>query len=130
MKIEVPHGKESEKYIKDTFAMYTYSDERVPNHINGLCIIHMYPKEDTMINGSDELTGYTDAYSCDVRIYDVKNRICYNADYTDAIDIDVPCKVKVFKDLSTMIEIRGGVDIVNGHAMSIYKRGDFYENCI
>lgn len=126
MKIEVPHSDRSQEYIDKTFAMYSYAG-KLPNSIiiKETIVFHMYPKEDTICNGEEDLYGYEDAYNCDVKVYDVTNRVYYDTDWTDAIDVEVPCKVKVFKDLSTMIVVRRGAEIMNGHAMSVYEIGKY-----
>lgn len=120
MKIEVPHSADSERFIKKTFKGYKYEKE-LPDSIDGRCIIHMYAKEDTMINGKNNLTGFIDAYNCDVKIYDVRKQTYYESNYTDGITIDVPCSVKIFKDLSTMIVVDGGINLINGHSITVYR---------
>ena len=119
MKLEVPHSKDSEKYIKDVFSAYKevfepiYATERS-------CIIHLYAKKDTMIDGKDNLTGYRGSYLCEIRVYDPAKKIMYVHEYSDAVYIEKPCQVKVFKDLSTMMFVENPVTITYGSATFVY----------
>jgi hypothetical protein len=105
MKIEVPITKFSEEYIIATLGQYKEISELEP--ISGRCIIHMYPKHDTVKDDNgDDLRGYLDAMNCDLHIYDVNKMTVYKTEYHDAIslyDTNLSIMVKVFKDLSTMI---------------------------
>lgn len=120
MKIEVPHSKDSEDYIKRVFSSYKEVSEAICKP-KGRCVIHMYPFEDTMIDGQDDLHGYIDAYLCELRVYDVVENTVYKYVCSDAIHSEVGCSVKVFKDLSTMLTFDRPISIGYGSATFVYS---------
>lgn len=69
------------------------------------CIIHMYPKEDTL-NGNGELCGYCDSLFFDMVIYNEDTMEYYVLNNRDALNINVKTETRIFKDLSTMIICR------------------------
>jgi len=110
----------SEKLIKETFGWYTQVGQPIEK-INGRCVIHMYPTEDTY-DENGELVGYRDALFFNVHVYDAENRICYIRNRADAITTgDVGVTVKYFKDGSTMLVMDGNIDIIYGQAICIHK---------
>jgi len=112
MKIEVPISKESEQYITETFAQYEQVDEPI-RYIDKKCVLHLYPKEDTMIDGKDNLTGYMDSMICELYVFDVGERKAYHCKFCDAVNVRgvLTQQTKIFKDLSTMIVIDEPVNI-------------------
>ena len=119
MKIEVNHHPDSEEYIKKVFSMYTETD-KAPDYIKGKCIIHMYPVLDTIVNGIyNDLEGFVDAYNCEVHIYNCTNKIVYKTKHHDQIDIKADCRVRIFKDISTMVIFDGGVRISYGQSIQV-----------
>jgi len=111
-KQEIKLHEDSYEYIKNTFGQYTQVD-KVDNPLKlDKCILHLYPIEDT-IEGNDNLKGYHDSLLFKLVIYDPINLYKYKA-YTnhDAIHLQcLDCKIKYFKDLSTMIVIEEPVKI-------------------
>lgn len=101
MKLEIPNSEESEKYIEEVFGRYTEIED-APLEIHGRCVIHIYPTEDTQ-KDNGELDGFCDAYNCRLDIYDVINKTVYKTYSHDEVNIRIPSRVRIFKDLSTMI---------------------------
>ncbi|WP_029517984.1 hypothetical protein [Paenibacillus polymyxa] len=101
MKLEVDITKNSEEYIKETFSSYEEIFES-PKAIMNRCVIHIYPHEDTS-SEDGVLNGYTDALNFKVHIYDTGNNTVYKTKFHDQIDSNLPCRTRIFKDLSTMI---------------------------
>jgi hypothetical protein len=119
MKIEVTHHKDSEYLINQTFEMYAETNE-FPYTIEGRCIIHLYPESDTITD--DGLEGYQDAMNCKLAIFDCERRVVYYSKRMhDSVFLLVPSSVKVFKDLSTMIIIDGGVNLSRGQGIIVDK---------
>lgn len=125
MKIEIAHSKDSEDYIKEALLCYTEISDKIES-VKGRALIHMYPYEDTMINGANNLNGFIDAYLCEVHVYDVVNKTVYKYKYSDEINFDVKCSTRIFKDLSTMIIIDEPIDIMYGSAIFVYKARESY----
>ena len=123
MKIEIPISKISEQYIKDTFNKYTKIDT-MPKRVTGRCIFHMYPYQDTT-NEDGSLQGYQDAMLFNLHIYDTGNMTVWETSCKDALDIDIPCNVRVFKDLSTMVVIDGGVELHSFQAFEVCRIGKY-----
>lgn len=117
MKIEALHHSDSEKIIKETFSMYKET-EKIPEYIKGGCVIHIYPKSDTIVNGIDkDLEGYIDAYNCELHIYDCKNKTVYKSKLHDEVMADAKCKIRIFKDLSTMVIFDEPVKFISGQSL-------------
>jgi hypothetical protein len=117
MKIELM--QESKDYLNEVFNQYEEVD-KLPNVLGKTTLIHMYPVEDTR-DSSGELHGFTDALLCNVHIYNTKEMICKKTYANkDELMIDVPCRVRVFKDGSTMIILFG--DIMIGDTQSMWVR--------
>jgi len=112
MILDVPLSKDSKQYIEDTFKAYEEVDEKL-TQLNGKTIIHLYPVEDTMMDGIDNIKGFIDALFCEVHVYDVTNRKVYKGGYCDGVSIrDINShSLRIFKDLSTMIIIEEPVKI-------------------
>lgn len=104
MKIEIPISLESQKYVDYLTKTYTETDE-VPKRINGRTLIHIYPKEDTIEDGSDDSHGFVDAFNCEIHIYNTENMTVFKTKRHDQVEMSVPCNVRIFKDLSTMLII-------------------------
>jgi hypothetical protein len=116
MKVEVKHHPDSEKFIKETFNAYKEIDE-LPKFIEN-CIIHIYPKSDTIVNGIDnDLEGYIDAYNSELHIYDCKNKTVYKSKLHDEVVADAKCKIRIFKDLSTMVIFNEPVKFISGQSL-------------
>lgn len=124
MRMEVPISKDSEDYIMRVLKDYNSVDDRI-QQIEGRCLIHLYPKEDTMINGKDELHGYIDAMLCEMYVYDTKRMEKYYYGWVDQVDSEVPCRVRVFKDLSTMLIFDKPIDILYGSSTTVTKKGEY-----
>lgn len=98
-----------------------YKEVKKPiEEIKGRCIIHIYPKKDTY-EEDGELYGYYDALLCEMHIYDCNNEIVYKTKYHDSIYLDVPIGTRIFKDLSTMLVIDGGIILSYGTGLSVYR---------
>lgn len=116
MKIEVPISKDSEEYISKVFSAYEEVDEPI-TEINRKCVLHLYPKEDTVIEGEDNLKGnlkgFIDSMLCELHVYDVGNGKVYKHRYCDGLFINgvLSQSTRIFKDLSTMVIISEPVDI-------------------
>jgi len=123
MKIEIQTSQISEQYIKDTFSQYT-EVYQMPKLIKGRCIFHMYPYQDTT-NEDGSLVGYNDAMLFNLHIYDIENMNVWKTSNKDSLDIDVPCKIRIFKDLSTMVVIDGGVELHSFQAFEVCKIGKY-----
>lgn len=112
IKNEVELHQDSIDYVKEVFSRYEEVDSL--NKIIHDPIVHMYPVEDTYdTNGN--LDGYIDAVFFRVNIYDTTNMTVYKGiRLHDAI---MPFEklrinqIKIFKDLSTMIVLRGDYQI-------------------
>lgn len=112
MKIEIPISRDSEQYITKIFAQYEQVYKPI-KHIKEKCVLHLYPKEDTMIKGKDNITGYIDSMLFELYVFDVAERKVYKHKFCDAINVNgvLSQQVKIFKDLSTMIVIEEPVKI-------------------
>lgn len=113
---------ESEDYLKRIFDNYTEVYE-LPAIINEP-IIHIYPKKDTC-NEDGELDGYIDAIFSEVHIYDtVEMKVYKGESLHDALmpsnQLDV-WTIRIFKDLSTLVGLRGKYRIGMYTAVSITK---------
>lgn len=122
VKNEVELHQNSVDYVKETFSMYTEVFDLNKGLKNP--IIHIYPVEDTY-NQDGELNGYIDALFFRIDVYDTQNMTVYKG--TKLHDGILPFKdlnvsqIKVFKDLSTMIVLRGKYTVsVNHTAVDIY----------
>lgn len=75
------------------------------------CIIHIYPYSDTY-DENGELNGYADALLFKAIIYNLDTMECCVLTNKDAIDIGkIKTKIRIFKDMSTLIEFRESVYI-------------------
>ncbi len=118
MRIEVIHTDHAENYLKDVFDGYVEVDE-FPTELNGRTIIHIYPKEDTF-DTDGSLTGFQDAYNCEIHIYNVESKTVYKTKRLhDQIELDVPCRIRSFKDLSTMIIIDAPIKLYNFQSLEV-----------
>lgn len=116
-KIEIPLHNKSEQYLREILAEYKETKE-LPSIIKGRCIIHMYPYEDTYEDDGC-LVGYIDAIHCELHIYDIENKTVYKTKMHDEIRVDVPCRVRIFKDLSTMLIFDTPVSFNNWHSFEV-----------
>lgn len=114
----------NKNYAADIFLKYCEVD--AVGHILTFkkgCIIHMYPVCDTLDEDGD-LTGYADAFICDVNIYDPSEKTVVklvNKDLAGFKDLDV--NVRIFKDFSTCITVSGAVKIYLFQALEIVPIG-------
>ena len=119
MKIEVPLNEESKKIIEETFSQYKEA-VKLPKVLYGRTIIHMYPKEDTIKNDG-ELTGFKDSLLFNFNIYNTATEKVYKRmGLFDEFVIEVPCKIRSFKDLSTMIVIDKKISIGGSQSILIF----------
>jgi hypothetical protein len=119
MKIEVPISEQSEKIIRETFSEYK-EVQKLSKKLLGRTIIHMYPVEDT-IKGEGELEGFEDSILFHVDIYNATTKTVYKRKvYHDEIIIEIPVKVRIFKDLSTMVVISQNVSIGGSQSLYVY----------
>lgn len=119
MKIEIPLSEHSKRIIKETFSKYEEST-KIPKVLYGRTIIHMYPLEDT-IDYTGESIGYEDALLFHFNIYDTTNQRVYKRiGMFDEFVIEVPCRIRSFKDLSTMIIIDKNISIGGSQSILIF----------
>lgn len=120
VKIELPIHNESIEYL-NLLELDKYKElNKLPQNIKGRCVIHIYPYEDTN-DGSDCGKGFIDAFNCELHIYDEDNKSVFKTKGHDEINVRVPCKVRIFKDLSTMLIIDTPVKFFNGQLFEVYK---------
>ena len=117
--LKVQIEQESVDYLQEVFKEYKEVDKPL-YEIKRRCIIHIYPKKDTY-EEDGELYGYCDALLCDIHIYDCDNKLFYKTQNHDSVYLDVPSGTRIFKDLSTMLIIDGGVTLSYGTGLSIYR---------
>lgn len=117
--IKIPIEQESIEYLEKVFKDYKEVNKPI-EEIKGRCIIHIYPVEDTY-NSKGELRGYCDAILCDMHVYDCKNEIVYKTNNHDSVSINAPCQTRIFKDLSTMLIIDGGVQLMYCTTLSVHE---------
>lgn len=113
VKNEVKISKESKKLISDVFNDYI-EFKNVETHLKvnrGKIILHLYPKTDTMLNGSNKLTGYFDSLLYDIWIFNTENKTKFLTKNHDKIVMQKYCSIQYFKDLSTMICIDAPLNI-------------------
>jgi hypothetical protein len=122
VKNEVELHQNSVNYVKEIFSMYTEVFDLNKGLKNP--IVHIYPVEDTY-DQSGDLNGFIDALFFRIDVYDTQNMIVYKG--TKLHDGILPFKdlnvsqIKIFKDLSTMIVLRGNYTVsVNHTAVDIY----------
>jgi len=104
MKMEVELSKKSQEYIDFLTENYTQIFE-CPKQITGSTLIHIYPMKDTLNDESEDSSGFEDALNCEIHIYDKDNRTVFVTKTHDQIEVEVPCNIRIFKDLSTMLII-------------------------
>jgi hypothetical protein len=120
---KIPIHKDGELYIQEI--KDSYEEVTSMNQIENP-IIHMYAKEDTRDLNNGELYGYIDSLFCEYHFYDTKNNKVFKSKRNhDALYFDSEVQVfnvKVFKDGSTLIQLRSGkYEISSGTAVHIYK---------
>jgi len=103
IKQEIEITQQSEDYIKEVLSWYTETTKQ-PKPFKGRTIIHIYPKEDT-IEPNGNLKGFIDTFMSNVHIYNTVDKTVYKINNKDNVEVNVPCQVKIFKDLSTIIVI-------------------------
>jgi len=120
MKIEVPLALKSHDHIRNLAKIYTETNEP-PKIINGRTLIHIYPKSDTIEDYSDDSHGFVDALNCEIHIYNTDNMTVFKTERHDQVEMRVPCNVRIFKDLSTMLII--DTPVTFGWYQSLEVRG-------
>jgi hypothetical protein len=120
IKNEVKLHPDSVKYINETLGQYTESKD-TPFVIEDP-VFHLYPVIDTFTE-EGELIGFIDAVFFKLHIYDTKNMTVYKPKgIHDAIipynDIKVN-QIKIFKDLSTLVHLRGKYELGYGTALTV-----------
>lgn len=108
VKNEIDLHRNSIEYINEVFKQYKEVNTFFDTVIDP--IIHMYPKEDTY-DESGKLNGYTDAIFCEIHIYDTSNLTVYKSqrlhDSLNSFSDLCVQQIKIFKDLSTLIKLKG-----------------------
>lgn len=117
--LKVPIEKESVEYLQKVFKDYKEVNKPI-EEIKGRCIIHIYPKRDTY-EENGELSGFCDALLCEMHVYDCKNKLVYKTQNHDSVYLGVPSETRIFKDLSTMLVIDGGVQLLYCTGLSVYR---------
>ncbi|PHA03034.1 hypothetical protein COE51_01440 [Bacillus pseudomycoides] len=108
VKNEVELHENSVEYLREVFTIYTEVDSLSRAVKNP--IIHIYPEEDTY-DEQGNLNGYIDSLFMTVCIYDTDKMTVYKS--KNLHDGIMPfgmlnvSKIRIFKDLSTMIVLRG-----------------------
>lgn len=120
MFLEVKHSQNSLDILKKITE--DFSQTNIPlREVKGICIVHMQPLQDT-VSDNWNIYGFIDSYNCEIKIFDYKKKLFYvSQTLHDEIDIQVPCKLRVFKDLSTMLIIRFPVRIKYARTVVIDK---------
>lgn len=119
MKIEVPLNEKSKEIIEETFSKYK-EGLKLPKILYGRTVIHMYPQQDT-IKDDGELDGFQDSLLFNFNIYDTSTGKVYKrVGLFDEFVIEVPCRVRSFKDLSTMIVIDEKISIGGSQSIIIF----------
>lgn len=119
MNTEIPLNEKSKKIIEETFSSYKEAT-KIPNILYGRTVIHMYPQKDTIENDG-ELIGFEDSLLFNFNIYDTANRKVYKRiGLFDEFVIEVPCRIRSFKDLSTMIIIDKNISIGGSQSILIF----------
>lgn len=116
----IPIHQESEKYIKETLSQYTEINKRI-DFIDDP-IIHIYAIKDTRDLGTGELNGYSDSLFCEYHFYDLKNETVYKSRQHDGLWFGEgvsPSNVKIFKDGSTLVQLRGRYDVMIGTSVHL-----------
>lgn len=118
VKQEIDLHEDSLLDIEFLKANYTEASE-MPKQIEGRCIIHMYPISDTR-DGSKSLAGYHDSINCRYNIYDCDLCTVYKTNLKDRLSPKMPCRISIYKDLSTMVIIDGGCKFGGGQEMEVF----------
>ncbi|ALS22146.1 hypothetical protein [Paenibacillus naphthalenovorans] len=115
--------QKSVDYVKEVFSKYIEVEQLDSIVTNP--IIHIYPKKDTY-EQDGKLNGYIDALFSEFHVYDTEKKTVWKSKRLhDGIcpyeDLYVN-QIKIFKDLSTMISLKGKY-IVSGSytTFDIYK---------
>jgi hypothetical protein len=119
MNIEIPLNEKSKKIIEETFSQYKEST-KLPKVLSGRTVIHMYPQKDT-IESNGDLIGFEDSLLFNFNIYDTTHKRVYKRmGLFDEFVMEVPCRIRSFKDLSTMIVIDKNISIGGSQSILIY----------
>jgi hypothetical protein len=119
MNLEITLNEKSKKIIEETFSSYKEAT-KIPKVLYGRTVIHMYPKKDTIENNG-ELTGFEDSLLFNFNIYDTVNKKVYKRmGLFDEFVVEVPCRIRSFKDLSTMIVIDKKISIGGSQSILIF----------
>lgn len=108
--------QKAKEYVDEVFSHHEETD-RLPAVLEGRTVFHLYPVADTM--HGDELEGYRDALFFDVHVYMCDDEKKYVIECRDEIGFQVPCRVRIFKDASTMITVDGAITMDTFQAMTI-----------
>ena len=119
MKIEVQLSAKSQEHIDFLIKAYKEVYE-CPKQINGRTLIHIYPKSDTINDNDGHSSGFYDAINCEVHIYNTDNMTVFKTKHHDQIELEVPCRTRIFKDLSTMLLI--DCPVTFGNCQSLEER--------
>ncbi|NBI30999.1 hypothetical protein [Chengkuizengella marina] len=111
--------KYSEDYIKKTLSQYKEVDSMI---VIEHPIIHMYAKKDTY-DECGELNGYVDSLFCEYHFYDLtKLQLFKSRRFHDGLWFGEgvkPTNVRLFKDGSTLIQLRGKFGIMIGTSVHL-----------
>ena len=114
--------EKSIEYIDEVFSQYKEVEYDTSKVITNP-IVHIYPIEDTY-DENGELHGFIDALLVNMDIYDTKNKTFMKIKYRDELlmnETDRPTGIRIFKDGSTMIIMRGKYQFGSGQSVSVYK---------
>lgn len=125
IKNEIEISSESEEYLKllDDYERLDEFDELLSLdslRLKGETFFHLYPVRDTLRQG--KTTGYIQMLESRVVIYNAdKKKIKFESRRLhDRIDLHVPAKISIFKDLSTMIEVAGDIVVELSQSIHVY----------
>jgi len=119
----------SVEYMDEVMEQYTESDGSAPRDYPKGVILHMYPTKD-VYDKKGNLCGYQDGLLFRLRIFDQATKKVYTYENRDAITLDYTADymfVRVFKDMSTMVVIRGPVALLitqNVYVKSMFSDKD------
>lgn len=114
----IPITEESEAYIREVLSRYTAVEDECPRRFDDRTLLHLYPTRDTH-NADGDLDGFQDALFFDVHIYDTDTKTRYTIADRDEIDLNVPCRIRYFKDGSTMLILDGPIELHPFQSMEI-----------
>lgn len=120
MNLNVDLNYKSEEMIQEVYDRYD-EEKEIPNELEGRTIIHLYPKEDT-VDENGEASGFIDSLFFNFNIFNIfTGKVYKRYGHYDELVLDVPCRIRAFKDLSTMVIIDSPIKISDTQSVTIYK---------